>query len=145
MIPNRNLQAGTKLVGRYKKQNHTCEVVDQGGRLHFKVDGKDDQVFKSPSAAGTAVTGHACDGWTFWSLAGESRLEPKAQAEPVKDKAKAEEAPAETPAIPSTHKVIRLPNQSGAGKNMTRWHCLTCHKGWQAPNSGKTPKCIMAQ
>jgi hypothetical protein len=52
--------------------NHTAEVVldpkATGDRpIAYRVDGKE-ELFKSPSAAGTAVTGKACNGWAFWSV-----------------------------------------------------------------------------
>ncbi len=71
MITDRNLKVGDKLVGRYHKQEHTCEVVDVDGKLKFrlKINGMlTTQDFKSPSAAGKFITGHECDGWHFWSI-----------------------------------------------------------------------------
>src|SRR5439155_20448985 len=35
--------------------------------IAYKVEGKD-ELFKSPSAAGTAITEKACNGWAFWSV-----------------------------------------------------------------------------
>ena len=66
-IENRNLKPGTKLIGRYHKQRYSCEVVENAeGKLAYRLQsGKE---FKSPSAAGKAITGHACDGWVFWSV-----------------------------------------------------------------------------
>jgi|GEM_PF-7116615 len=66
-IENRNLQPGTRLVGRYHKQPYVCEVVEgEGGKLRYRLE--DGREFNSPSAAGMAITGHACDGWVFWSV-----------------------------------------------------------------------------
>src|SRR4030043_834394 len=72
-LENRNLEAGTRLVARYKKQEHTATVVEgEGGGLRYRLE--DGREFKSPSAAGSAVMGGvACNGWRFWSLAGESK------------------------------------------------------------------------
>ena len=71
-IQDRNLSVGTKLYARYKGQTYRAEVVlnpeATGDRpIVYKVEGKE-QLFKSPSAAGTAVTGLACNGWAFWSV-----------------------------------------------------------------------------
>src|SRR6266571_106219 len=71
-IQDRNLSVGTKLYARYKGQPYTAEVVlnpeATGDRpIAYKVEGKE-QLFKSPSAAGTAITGLACNGWAFWSV-----------------------------------------------------------------------------
>src|SRR5271157_2624499 len=66
-IENRNLTKGTKLTGRYHKQTYSCEVVENAeGKLRYRLE--DGREFKSPSAAGMAITGHACDGWIFWSV-----------------------------------------------------------------------------
>jgi hypothetical protein len=80
------LEAGTKLVARYRKEEHTAEVVvgEDGQTLYRLADGRE---FKSPSAAGSAVMGGvACNGWRFWSLASDTQdgtpAEPKAQSKP---------------------------------------------------------------
>ena len=66
-IENRNLTKGMKLTGRYHKQTYSCEVVEDAERkLHYHLE--DGREFKSPSAAGMAITGHSCDGWKFWSM-----------------------------------------------------------------------------
>jgi hypothetical protein len=72
-IQDRNLSAGTKLWARYKGDVHTAEVVEADGVLRYQLS--DGREFKSPSAAGTAITGKACNGWAFWSV-GEPTEEP---------------------------------------------------------------------
>jgi hypothetical protein len=85
-IQDRNLSVGTQLYARYKGQTHTAEVVEvqilPAGMLPKDAPGdpdprlvaeiryrlSDGREFKSPSAAGTAVTGKACNGWAFWSV-----------------------------------------------------------------------------
>ena len=63
-IENRNLTKGTKLTGRYHKQSYSCEVVENAeGKLLYRLE--DGREFKSPSAAGKAITGHSCDGGSF--------------------------------------------------------------------------------
>jgi hypothetical protein len=65
-IQDRNLSVGTKLYARYKGATHTAEVIEKDGKPGYQLaDGRE---FKSPSAAGTAVTGLACNGWAFWSV-----------------------------------------------------------------------------
>src|SRR5439155_14482554 len=65
-IQDRNLSVGTKLYARYKGQTHTAEVIEkEGGTAYRLADGRE---FKSPSAAGTAITEKACNGWAFWSV-----------------------------------------------------------------------------
>jgi hypothetical protein len=69
-IENRNLPAGTKLVAKYKGQEHTCEVVEVEGASRYRLAGG--REFKSLSSAGSAVMGgNACNGWRFWSIAGK--------------------------------------------------------------------------
>ena len=68
------LEPETKLVARYKGAEHTAEVVaGEDGKVRYRLaDGRE---FTSPSAAGRAVMGGtACNGWRFWSIAGD---EPK--------------------------------------------------------------------
>lgn len=66
-IKDRNLKPGTHLVGRYHKQSYSCEVVEgEGGKLRYRL--ADGRGFTSLSAAGTTITGQACNGWKFWSV-----------------------------------------------------------------------------
>jgi hypothetical protein len=80
-IENRNLEPGTRLVARYKKEDRSCEVVETAEGLRYRLD--DGTEHKSPSSAGKAATGGACNGWVFWSVAGteKPKREPKAKAE----------------------------------------------------------------
>ena len=76
-IEDRNLATGTRLWARYKNEVHTAEVVETEGTQHFRLaDGRE---FKSPSAAGTAITGKACNGWAFWSTGEPTEKPPKAE------------------------------------------------------------------
>ena len=79
-IEDRDLQAGTRLVGRYKGQEHALEVVQTDEGLRYRLaDGRE---FRSPSSAGKAVMeGVACNGWRFWSVDG---TEPKKRERTVK-------------------------------------------------------------
>jgi hypothetical protein len=82
-LENRKLEVGTKLVARYKKEEHRAEVVagEDDKTLIRLADGRE---FASVSAAGSAVMGGvACNGWRFWSLDGgeeEKPSKPKAKA-----------------------------------------------------------------
>ena len=54
-IKDRNLSIGTRLVARYKKEIYIADVVDgEEGKLMYRLE--DGREFKSPSAAGSAVT-----------------------------------------------------------------------------------------
>ena len=77
------IRAGRTLVAKYKKQQYTCEVVEDDGRLYFVLP--KGRVFQSPSAAGKAVTGTATNGYRFWSIsdkppAGQAARQRAAQA-----------------------------------------------------------------
>src|SRR6266511_2942235 len=65
-IQDRNLSVGTKLYARYKGQTYTTEVIEKDGGTAYRLS--DGREFKSPSAAGTAITEKACNGWAFWSV-----------------------------------------------------------------------------
>ena len=85
-ITDRNLSAGTQLHAKYKGHVHTAEVVEkEGAKLYRLADGRE---FKSPSAAGTAITGKACNGWAFWTVG-----EPPIEKEPQPEQPKAAKAP----------------------------------------------------
>jgi hypothetical protein len=119
-IENRDLQAGTRLVARHKKQEHVCEVVQTDDGLRYRVDGKD---FNSPSSAGRAVTGGvAVNGWKFWSLEGtlkeraHNAVKPKAE-KPAKKTAKTVKPKAKKGAKKSkaTKKAVRAASRDSYG------------------------------
>ena len=92
-IEDRNLSAGTKLVGRYKGQPYRAEVMETGDGPRYRLE--DGREFKSPSSAGSAVMGGvSCNGWRFWSIETE---ESRYAAKP-KETAQKE---AKTPAKPA--------------------------------------------
>lgn len=98
VIENRDLAAGTKLVARYRGQEHTVLVVgDAKTGLGFELDSG--TIYKSLSSAGKAVmNGVACNGWRFWSRAGEEAPAPATKAKPT----------------PKTvRQISKLPNQKG--------------------------------
>ncbi len=81
------IRAGQTLVAKYKKQQHTCEVIEHDARLYFVLP--KGRAFKSPSAAGKAVTGTATNGYRFWSIpdqppAGQAARQQAAQAAAAK-------------------------------------------------------------
>ncbi len=136
-IENRNLRPGMRLVARYHKLPYTCEAVDAGeGKVHYRL--ADGQEFKSPSAAGMAVTGKACNGWAFWSVATETpgpetvtieipAITPAPTAE--------EQPPAQTaaePALPVVYRIYKTPNQRGVPEGQRRWTCDGCGKAFIA-------------
>ncbi len=81
------IRAGQTLVAKHKKQQYTCEVVERDGRPYFVLP--KGRVFKSPSAAGKAVTGTATNGYRFWTIpdkppAGQAARQQAAQAAAAK-------------------------------------------------------------
>src|SRR6266540_2981391 len=77
-IQDRNLAIGTKLYARYKGATHTAEVIEKEGKPSYRLS--DGREFKSPSAAGTAITGLACNGWAFWTVGDGSETKPAKSA-----------------------------------------------------------------
>lgn len=130
-IENRDLKPGTILKGRYQKQDRTCMVVEKDGKLVYQIDGTN---YKSPSAAGKAITGHSCNGWVFWSI-GDKPDEPikETKAEPKKAKTDTK------PAIPTAKGLNRCPNQQAVPAGKLRWTCVTCRKSFIGGKSA-TPK-----
>ncbi len=108
-IENRDLEAGTKLIAKYKKEDYRAEVIagEEGKVIYRLADGRD---FKSPSAAGTAITSKACNGWAFWSIESDSAptepLEPESSHGPGEDS-----EGTETPETPPTAGSRRGSNQ----------------------------------
>ncbi len=71
-IENRNLEPGTKLIARYKKEECRAEVIaGEDGKILYRLS--DGREFKSPSSAATGITGKAANGWAFWSVETESQ------------------------------------------------------------------------
>ena len=132
-ISNREIKPGMVLIGKYHKVEHTCKVLERDGKLCFRVD--EGAEFKSISAAGSAVTGQACNGWAFWSetdrIASDSQ---PAQTETIETGSK--EA---TEADADKQKVCRRnPNQKGVPAGQVRWHCYACRKSFLLA-AGQTP------
>jgi hypothetical protein len=66
-IDDRNLAAGTRLIGRYKGKEYRALVVEPAPRLRVALE--DGRFFTSVSAAASAVIGGgAVNGWRFWSV-----------------------------------------------------------------------------
>jgi len=125
-IEDRNLAVGTKLVARYKGHEYACVVTaGEGDRVSYKMECPDHadlhlKEFKSPSSAGSAIMGgSACNGWRFWSVAGEGakpKKEPKKAAKKVAGKKNGN---------PANGLITRL--EDG------RWFCSACQEPFEAP------------
>src|SRR5436190_20703818 len=95
-IEDRDLKVGTVLVGRYKKQDRTCEVVEAPDGVRYRLD--DGTEHKSPSSAGeAAMDGVACNGWRFWSVRGREPAQPAPKAEKPGKTARATPATKDSP------------------------------------------------
>ena len=94
-IENRNLEPGTQLIARYRKQEyHALVIAGADGKVRYTLTPDDGKEYRSPSSLGTAVTGKSCNGWAFWSLNTDA-----ASAEPT-DTAQAVDAEVTTVADP---------------------------------------------
>jgi hypothetical protein len=119
-IENRDLHAGTRLVARYKKQEHSATVIEaEGGGLRYRLE--DGREFKSLSAAGSAVMGGvACNGWRFWSVAGSEEAKPKQRERRGKK------------VNPSAN---LTPLEDG------RWFCSTCQEAFEVEEGVEPTEC----
>jgi hypothetical protein len=130
-IENRELDSGTKLIAKYKKEEYRAEVVaGEGGKVRYRLaDGRE---FKSPSSAGTAITGKACNGWAFWSIeTDDAQTGPAALESPEGPGEDSEET--ETPEQTATTGFRRVPNQKGVQEGQIRLYCDACQKSFTAP------------
>ena len=134
-IENRELEPGTKLIAKYKKEEHRAEVeAGEDGKVKYRLS--DGREFKSPSSAGTAITGKACNGWVFWSVEPDgSQSEPQEPETPEGEGSDGTESQEQPPA-PGFR---RVPNQKGVGEGEVRLYCDACQKSFTAP-VGETPE-----
>ena len=125
-IENRDLEPGTKLIARYKKEEYRAEVTaaDEGKVKYRLADGRE---FKSLSSAGTAITTKACNGWAFWSLETDVADSPEPENPEGQDEA-AEDA--ETQDQPPSGQFRRVPNQKGVGEGEVRLYCDACRSSF---------------
>ena len=126
-LENRSLEAGTRLVARYKDQTYSAEVVHTEDGLRYRLE--DGREFKSPSAAGSAVMGGvACNGWRFWSLEGQepARKEPKANGKGKRSKFRT---------------IKKLPNQQGLEEGQVRYFCSACQKSFLVEDGQEPEAC----
>lgn len=122
-LENRNLEPGTVLSARYKKEDRTCEVVQTDDGLRYRLD--DGSEHKSPSSAGKAAMGGvACNGWRFWSLQGtEPARKPKAE-KPAK--AKTEPKTKTAPKKAAKAKATKKPKAQRAAAKGESYGCSIC-------------------
>ncbi|MGD0205280.1 MAG: hypothetical protein ABSB57_02400, partial [Dehalococcoidia bacterium] len=97
---------------------------EKGGLRYRLEDGRE---FKSLSSAGSAVMGGvACNGWRFWSVAGEGKAPaPQKERKPAKREAQ-------------TQGFHRLPDEKGDAEGTARYFCDACMEAFEAP-AGEEP------
>ena len=151
-IENRNLEVGTKLIATYKKVQYHGLVVDGDDRkVRYQLVPYDGKEYKSPSSLGTAVTGKACNGWSFWSLdpvattVTETAASTEADA-PISEVEEPEEPtyiPVEEGELPepTTAKFHRVPNQKNVDPGQVRLHCYTCKNSFIVPQERNPETC----
>ena len=135
-IENRNLEAGTRLTAKYKKEEFKAEVIagEEGKVMYRLADGRE---FKSPSAA-TGITGKACNGWAFWSVESASAPTEPPEPESSEDQAEPTEG-SNTQEQPPAAEFRRVPNQKGVDEGQVRLYCDACKTSFTAP-VGETPE-----
>lgn len=134
-IENRQLEAGTRLVARYKGNQYVTVVTADG---KYEMDGKE---YGSPSAAGSAVMdGKACNGWRFWSIEGtepapreRKAKEPKAPKEPKAKKAR--------PTSKTFVNIKKTRKQEGCPEGEVKWFCSSCMKAFCVAGGGTPDQC----
>ena len=137
-IENRDLQAGTKLIAKYKKEEYRAEVIaGEEGKVKYRL--ADGQEFKSPSAAGTAVTGKACNRWAFWSLEPDAAPTDLPEASSEEQGEAAEDAEKQNP--PPAAGFRRVPNQKGVGEGEVRLYCDACQSSFTSPADQPVATC----
>ena len=127
-ITNRELPAGTRLVGRYKGEQHSVLVVGDGETgFGYELDGGTS--YKSLSAAGSAVmNGTSCNGWRFWSVEGDEaeQLTPE---------------PKKTALAGKLRQLRRVPNQKGVAEGAVKWFCSGCMASFVADGASEPQSC----
>ncbi len=160
MPENRALEPGTKLVATYKKETYRALVIaGEEEKVMYRLE--NGREFKSLSAAGTSITGNACNGWAFWSLdAGAARTtestnpleattseadgstaedqHPPEDSEPEPTYVSAGQAFVEPAATPGFR---RVPNQKGVDEGQVRLYCESCQKSFTTPADQPVDTC----
>ena len=139
-IENRNLEPGTKLIARYKKETHHALVVaGEDGKVRYTLIPNNGKEYKSPSSRGTAITSKACNGWSFWSVdtSETEEAEPTTLAEPEEPTSVPVDEESGQPAPMGSFK--RVPNQRGVDEGPMRLYCDTCRSSFIVP-ADKNPE-----
>jgi hypothetical protein len=123
-IEDRNLKAGTKLVGRYKGTIYHAEVVETKEGVRYRLSEAPFSEFKSLSAAGSQIMGgSACNGWRFWSVEGSDEAKPKPKG--GKPRASGKKGN-DNGSVAAGGLLVR-------GEEEGRWLCMLCEESFDAP------------
>ena len=136
-IQDRDLAVGTKLWARSKGAPHTAEVVRTEQGLRYRLaDGRE---FGSPSSAGGAITGHACNGWAFWTVGeppdGATGEQGPRKAAPPTERANGSARPAPKPAGKATRGKTARATDTETGEGI---ECQTCGQAFATPAEATT-------
>jgi hypothetical protein len=63
--PRKLPKPGSTFKKEFKGKAYNLSVVEQGGRLIYRLQGES---FDSPSAAAKSLTNHEVNGWVFWRM-----------------------------------------------------------------------------
>ena len=139
------IKAGLTLVGKYKGEQYTCEVVEHDERLCFVLP--KGEVFKSPSAAGKAITGTATNGYRFWSIPDEAPSGQQGRQKAAREAVAAvtaDEAPSTANGAGRANgaakpgKLIqRAKSQKGVPDGQVRYFCSSCMEAFEAEDAGR--------
>jgi hypothetical protein len=128
-IENRNLEAGTRLVGRHKGKVTVCLVeAGEEGSVVFRLEGES-KTYKSLSSAATTITKGAINGWKFWSLEGDPPITPERTTKPAARKASGKKVGrANRGRAPQakTKLIYQLENQDDVPEGQARYWCNAC-------------------
>ncbi len=143
-ITNRNLAAGTRLVGRYKGKTTVCLVeAGEEGAVVYRLEGKE-KTFKSLSSAATEITRGPINGWKFWSLEDEETTKPETTTKTPARKSsdKKEGKTARRTRQRPTYRVIHVhENQDDLTEGEVRWLCDACIKPFIMPAGAEPSEC----
>ena len=111
-------------------------IDEEEGKVRYRLaDGRE---FKSPSSAGTAITGKACNGWAFWSVEPASAQSEPQEPEGSEDESEDSEGTETLDQSPAAG-FRRVPNQKGVDEGDVRLYCDACKKSFTVP-TGDTPE-----
>jgi len=111
-------------------------IAGDDGKVRYRLD--DGREFKSPSSAGTAITGKACNGWTFWSVEESYKWADAVEGDNTADDATTE---VEQKEGSRSKGFRRVPNQKGVPDGEVRLFCDPCGKSFTTASATLPETC----